>query len=192
VNYVPESTGKSPFALIFKKCIEQGKWLLFYNEPESPVTTLNSTESLYSIENIAFGSFSIVLSSVYAWVDCNMTTVLFGAVPLTIWLATKRVALMTSNSCTALCNRKGESIPCQFKQLKIMTRSINSVWATLVISSVIQRSLTIIWIHNSTQSGNKFVVAYQCILVMFPIIGAIIMADGCKFVSLNKSLIKLV
>jgi len=171
---------------LLKTSVVFGRSLFFIGTSHIQNTTLNSTPSLHSPENIAFASLGIAKATIAGWIDFNMFSVVSGALPLTFWLATKHFELIALSTCESIDNSKGERIIDQFTKLKIITSLINSMWAPLVISILIQCALMLTWLHSYTEKGNQYWLVSRCIVIALVIIGATIMAEGCRVVSYCK------
>jgi len=186
LSRVPGPLVKIHFETVFKKSVVLGRSLFFLGPNLNHNTTLNSAPNLYSAENIAFASVGSGLYTVTGWIDCNMWTVVCGALPLTFWFAAKHLELISLSTCESKENSQGERILYQFNRLKIITRLINSIWAPLVISNVIHGALALAWIHGHAVKGNQYTLVYIIIVIVLLIFGAIIMAEGCRVVSHRK------
>jgi len=176
---VSGSSDKTIFEKIFENSISMGKWLFFQDIQN---TNLNSTPNVYSIENIAFGSSSIILTMNHNWIDYNVFSVVCGALPLMF-------LVLTGNFVSSILESTGReedaSIFSKFQELKVIARSLNSVWGVLVLNYVLEVSLRIIWIHESQSRGKIFFVSL-CIQIAFLVVALIIMAEGCRFVRSSK------
>jgi len=142
--------------------------------------TLNLSLNYYSLENIAFGSSDIVVETIKNWVEYHVNSVTYGALPLTFWLATKQFELW---ACKSGNKTQGENILQRFKELKIITRLINTIWAQFVLIFVLECSILLIWLHQRYLDGNTIWFIYLSAKIGFLILGVTIMADGCSIVS---------
>jgi len=182
-HHVPGPPEKSPFELVFENAIARGRARFFCLQN----TTLNSTFNLHSPEDIAFGSVDIVLTVIHQWVEHNVVSVVYGALPLTFWLAVKHFEHLLSNNCKSAENGEIGRILVKYKELKFLTRSINAIWSTLVFCVVIEMCLTIIWLHQHVSSGNIIRFFHFAIRFVFQVIVVVLIAEGSKIVCKNKS-----
>jgi len=145
----------------------------------------NTTLNPFSPENIAFASFSIVVSLVHNWVDSSVVSIIYGALPLTFWLATRDFQAAILNTCESLENgENGSTILEKYNELKILTRSINSIWTTLVLTHVMEMFIRIIWVHYYIARGNIIWYVYFGLKTLFLVVGLLLMAEGCRTVIL--------
>jgi len=147
LNHLPGTSGKSRFEIVFEERLYAGRARFFSQQ--------NTTLNPYSPGNIAFASSNIVLEIVNHWVDYHVLSIIFGALPLAFWLATKGFKVAVSKSFESLPNgQSGKKILEKYNELKILTRSINSIWAPLVLNVLMELSFTIIWLHKILATGN--------------------------------------
>jgi len=176
LNHSPGTSGKPRFEIIFEDHVARGRARCFILQ--------NTTYNPYSPENIAFASSDIVVTLAHHWVDYNVLSVVFGALPLTFWLAIKGFEADFLNTCESLENgTNGISALEKYNELKALTCSMNSVWTTLVLSTIMELFMTIIFLHNSVTSGNIIWFVQFCLKILFLMVGVLIMAEGCRFVS---------
>jgi len=95
-SHVPELSGKNRLEIIYGNSVARERARFF-----SPKV---SSLSLYSLEDLVFGVTDIVLIIIHQWVDYNVVSIVFGALPLTLWLATKRF----ENFVKKYANRRGK------------------------------------------------------------------------------------
>jgi len=184
VNHVPGSPDQTLFEKLLRNFIAKGRARLFQDKIAGSVIFLNTTTNpkinMYSAESIAYASSDIVLRIIHYWVEYNMFSVVCGALPLTFWMLTKSFELLARESKDS---EEGEGILWRFKELKLVTRTINSIWATFVLNIVLHSAMRLIWLHDFNQKGNKIAFVYYCIKIGFLVVGLIILAEGCRFVS---------
>jgi len=187
LEHAPDSSDKSSFEIIFEKSVRSGRALFFQGYFESlgeiQNTTLNSTLNPYSTKNVALGSFDLLLCTVLYWVDYHVFSVFCGALPITFWLATKNFELTVSDACESKETVDGRRLLHKFKDLKIVTRLINSIWSTLVLNFVMFFALRLIYLHQYNRNGNKIQFVHRCINILFGVVGLVLFAEGCRFVS---------
>jgi len=183
---LPGSLHKIGFQKLFKTLVASGRSSVFLGPIHIQNTTFNSTTNHYSPENIAFASLGIALITLRGWSDLNTCSVVVGALPLTFWMAVKKFELIALNTRESMNTREGGKIHGRFNKLKMITRLANSIWAPFVICNVIHGALALTWLHSHSEQGNQYWVVSRCILVALVIIGAVIMADGCRVVSYFK------
>jgi len=144
----------------------------------------NHTVNLYTPENIAFGSSEIVLSTISRFFNYNVVSIIYGALPLTFCLATKGFTAALSSTCVPLENGgNGSTMLEKYDELNKLTRSINSIWAVLVLNHVMEVFLSFIWIHRDLTTGNIIGIVQFVVRAFFLIVSVLLMADGCRFVS---------
>jgi len=182
LSYDSGSSGERLFEKVFKYLVFIGRYTFFLSYSHVQNVTLNSTTNLYSSENIAIGSSTIVLTIIHYWVESILVSVMCGALPLTFWWATKKFEHFVSSNRESLGDRGDKNILGKFKELKLITRLINSIWAGLVINCFTEYALWITWLHLSIQVGIKVWIVHQCFFVAFLVAGVIIMAEGCRIV----------
>jgi len=182
-SHVPGPPGKNILVLIFESSVERGRSRFFSLQNETFINL-----SHLSLENIAFSFSDIVLTVIHQWVDYHVISIVFGALPLTFWLATKSFEQFVSNNCASVENGKIGNVIVKYTELKTLIRSINAIWSLLVLNVVIEISLTIIWLHQYVLSGHTVRFIHFGIKLVFLIIGVVIMAEGCRLVSWRRSL----
>jgi len=191
-GHIPESSDRTLFEIMYTDSVEYGRSMIFQGGLKSvgdfQNTTLNSTLDLYSVENIAYASSSIVLHIIHNWVDYNIFSVACGALPLMLWLAVKNLEILATSNRDPLEDVEGGGIILKFEELKMITRLLNSIWATLVFTIVIYQALFIIWLHHYMLAGDKIFIVFMCLRIAFVVVGVIMMAEACRFVSLLKFL----
>jgi len=170
---------KSSLEKVYENYVSKGKVRFFIENANIKNATLNSTVDLYALGNIAFASSDIFLRTIHDWVDYNLLSILYSGLPLTFWLLTKQIELDLSN------NREIRGVLYKYNELKNITRLINSIWATLVLSIIIQYTFRIIRLHEYAQRENIVVMANLCCEITFLVVGVVLMAEGCRFVSVS-------
>jgi len=145
-SHVPGFAEKNRLAIIFGNAVARGRARFF---------SVQNTSSLsqYSAGDLGFGITGIFLTILHQWVDYNVVSIVYGALTLTFLLATKQ--FVTNNwSPVPVENEGRENILGKFNELKILTRSLNSIWAPLVLNVLIELALTIILLHRYVSTGH--------------------------------------
>jgi len=171
-NYSPGNSGKNLFEIIFEKRMQIGRTMLFCWQ--------NTTYNPYSPENIAFASTAIVCNILSNWIAYIITSIIYGALPLTFWLATKEFKVCISNACESL--ESVRVVFAKYNHLEVMIRSTNSVWAAVVLQHVMEMFLRIIWMHKYVSNGDIIRLVYFGSKTLFLVVGLLLMAEGCRFV----------
>jgi len=169
-----------------------GRKLLFLDEDLGMLenTTLISTRSLYSTENIALASSFINFRISFLWVDFYVYSVVVGALPLTFWLATKKFELIASNIGESVGREETKSILHKYYDLKIITRLMNSIWATLLLNIVLEYALVIVSMHQINLDGKQLWFVYISVQLACMVLGLLLMAEGCRVVSFSETSVK--
>jgi len=175
LSHYPGTSGKNRLEMIFEINLKRGRAQFFSQK--------NTTSAPYSPENIAFASCNIVLDIANYWVDYHAMSIVFGALPLTFWLATRKFKVVISDLSDSTENGvSGKALLEEYNALKTLTRSINSIWAALILSVVMNLSICIVLIHWTLTTGNIIWSVSFGANTLFLIVGMLMMADGCRLV----------
>ncbi|CAL8130224.1 unnamed protein product [Orchesella dallaii] len=140
----------------------------------------------YSFFDIVFGVTELVHRIGYICVDIFETTLSYGPLPFTFWMAAKgfenHIWEITSSAENGVnVQTMQEHIIVYYNNLKHLTRSMNSIWSSMVVLHVMQRALDVIEIHKKISS----IDVASCRLVItfvFLAIAVVLMSEGCRVV----------
>jgi len=175
LRYVPNYSCGNKFYAIFDEAVLNGRLRFFSRSTFSN----SSTENIYSMKDIGFGSIEIILQLTDAvWAHYIWLSFVCGALPLTFYFATRSFRCFITNDIENGKQRK--TLYVRFKELKALIHSINNVWPEIVLLVIIDEALNIVWLHEQVATGQIITVAHFLLRLAFLTIGVMLMAKGCK------------
>ncbi|CAL8130228.1 unnamed protein product [Orchesella dallaii] len=171
-------------AVTFEAAIKNGK-----ERFSVPVNNVNITQS-YSLSDYAFGASELAMMIGQVCVNLFVSTLSYGPLPLTFWMAAKGFEehiLEILNSAGKDCNvlTVHERIIECYSSLKHLTCSMNSLWASIVLVHVMQRSLDMIEFHRKFSAVNM-ATCRMGLTQIFLVIAVILMSEGRRVMSRFK------
>ncbi|CAL8130196.1 unnamed protein product, partial [Orchesella dallaii] len=172
-------------AATFEAAIKNGKERFSFN-----VNIVNIT-LLHSWSDYAFGASELVLMLGQVCVNIFVSTLSYGPLPLTFCMAAKgfeKRILEISNFAGKDSNvlTVHERIIEYYSNLKHLTCSMNSLWSSIILVHVMQRSLDMIEFHRKFSAVNM-ATCRMGITQIFLVIAVVLMSEGRRIVRHNIS-----